>query len=298
LDKGKGGSETWRFSASHTLEYSFSSYAVAQWAKLLGKESDYQQLMGLSKGWQQLFNPELKLIQPKWENGKFIDNFNPSQAWRGFQEGNAYQYTFYVPHDAKGLIAKVGRDTFNLRLDSIFRNAQKNAFGGGKVIDAFAGVGSLYNHGNQPSLHTSWLFNFSQKPSLTQKWVRAICNEFYGVEGIHGYGYGQDEDQGQLGAWYVLSSMGLFDVAGLTDSKPQLGIGSPLFTKIKIKGNKKYYNGNDFEIDVKNNSAENIYVQSFTLNGKTLHQPFIQLTDVQRGGKLAIKMGDHPKDQY
>ncbi|SMC78599.1 GH92 family glycosyl hydrolase [Pedobacter nyackensis] len=298
LDKGNGGSETWQFSASHTLEYSFSSYAVAQWAKLLGKEKDYQQLMQLSRGWQHLFNPKLKLIQPKLESGAFIANFKPAQPWRGFQEGNAWQYSFYVPHDPLGLVARIGRDTFNLRLDSVFSTAQKNAFGGGKVIDAFAGVESLYNHGNQPSLHTSWLFNFSQKPSLTQKWVRAICNEFYGVEGIHGYGYGQDEDQGQLGAWFVISSMGLFDVAGLTDSKPQLGLGSPLFTKIKIKGNKKYYDGNDFEIEVKNNSAENIYVQSFTLNGKTLHQPFIQLSAVQKGGKLIVKMGKEPRDQY
>jgi putative alpha-1,2-mannosidase len=87
-------------------------------------------------------------------------------------------------------------------------------------------------------------------------------------------------------------------VAGLTDSKPKLGIGSPLFDKIKIRGNKKYYNGNDFEIEVKGNSAENIYVQSFILNGKTLHQPFIQLSDVQKGGKLIIEMGKNPKDQY
>ncbi|TKC06083.1 GH92 family glycosyl hydrolase [Pedobacter frigoris] len=298
LDKGIGGSETWQFSASHTLEYSFSSYAVAQWAKLLGKKRDYQQLIQLSKGWQHLFNPELKLIQPKLENGAFIANFNPSKPWRGFQEGNSWQYTFYVPHDPLTLIAKIGRNTFNSRLDSVFRTAQKNAFGGGKVIDAFSGLESLYNHGNQPSLHTSWLFNFSQKPSLTQKWVRAICNEFYGVEGIHGYGYGQDEDQGQLGAWYVISSMGLFDVAGLTDSKPQLGLGSPLFTKIKIKGNKKYYSGKDFEIEVKNNNAENMYVQSFTLNGNTLHKPFIPLSAVQKGGKLVIEMGKEPKDQY
>jgi len=298
LDKGNGGAETWQFSASHTLEYSFSAYAVAQWAKLLGKEKDYQQLMQLSKGWQHLFNPALKLIEPKLENGSFIQNFNPTQPWRGFQEGNSWQYTFYVPHDPVELISRIGRDTFNVRLDSVFRTAQKNAFGGGKVIDAFSGLESLYNHGNQPSLHTSWLFNFSKKPSLTQKWVRAICNEFYGVEGIHGYGYGQDEDQGQLGAWYVISSMGLFDVAGLTDSKPQLGLGSPLYNKIKIKGNRKYYNGNDFDIEVNGNDADNIYVQSFILNGKTLHQPFIPLSEVQKGGKLIINMGKYPKDQY
>ncbi|TKC12820.1 glycoside hydrolase family 92 protein [Pedobacter polaris] len=298
LDKGTGGGERWQYSASHTLEYAFSAYAVAQWAKVLGKERDYQQLMGLSKGWEQLYDPKLNLIHPKWANGKFIENFKPSEAWRGFQEGNAWQYTFYVPHDPAALIAKMGKANFNNRLDSIFSTSQKNSFGGGTKLDAFSGLEGLYNHGNQPNLHISWLFNFSGKPSLTQKWVRAICNEFYGTDGIHGYGYGQDEDQGQLGAWYVISGMGLFDVKGFTAPDTKVGLGSPLFDKIKIKGNKKYFNGKDFTIEVKNNNATNIYVQSFNLNGEQLSSPFIRLKDLQNGGKLTLQMGANPKDQY
>ena len=166
------------------------------------------------------------------------------------------------------------------------------------TLDAFSGLEGVYNHGNQPNLHISWLFNFSGKPSLTQKWVRTICNEFYGTDGIHGYGYGQDEDQGQLGAWYVISSIGLFDVKGFTDITPQVGLGSPLFDKIKIKGNKTYYSGKDFKIEVKDNSATNIYVQSYILNGKVLNEPFIQLKDIQKGGKLILQMGPTPKDNY
>ena len=107
-------------------------------------------------------------------------------------------------------------------------------FGGGKTINAFAGVHAYYNHGNQPNLHISALFNFSGKPWLSQKWMRTICNEFYGTEEIHGYGYGQDEDQGQLGAWYVMASMGLFDAKGLTAPDPTFQIGSPLFDKVTI----------------------------------------------------------------
>ena len=145
----------------------------------------------------------------------------------------------------------MGKEKFNIRLDSIFSTSQKNVFGGGKRWMHFLVWKGLYNHGNQPNLHISWLFNYSGKPSLTQKWVRTICNEFYGTDGIHGYGYGQDEDQGQLGAWYVISSLGLFDVKGFTDINPVLGLGSPLFDKIIIKGNKQYYQGKDFEIDVK-----------------------------------------------
>lgn len=132
----------------------------------------------------------------------------------------------------------VGKEEFNNRLDSIFLLSQKNVFGGGQTVDAFAGLNTVYNHGNQPNLHISWLFNFSGKPYLSQKWVNAILNEFYGVEGIHGYGYGQDEDQGQLGAWYVMSSIGLFDVKGLTEINPKFQIGSPLFDKVVIKLNK------------------------------------------------------------
>src|SRR5205085_5407702 len=158
-------------------------------------------------------------------------------------------------------------ENFNKRLDSIFTTSQKNAFGGGTTLDAFSGLAGLYNHGNQPNLHTSWLFNFSGKPSLTQKWVRAICNEFYGTTGIHGYGYGQDEDQGQLGAWYVISSVGLFDVKGLTDIKPSFGICSPLFDKVTIQNSSGYGSGKEFVIQVKNNSSSNLYIQSMTLNG-------------------------------
>ena len=96
------------FSASHTLEYAYSAWAVAQWAKQLGKTDDYNRLMDLSKGWERIYDPSCNFVRPKKKDGTFIEDFNPMQVWRGFQEGNAWQYTFYVPHDAKGLVAKVG----------------------------------------------------------------------------------------------------------------------------------------------------------------------------------------------
>ena len=200
LDKGDGPDEAFMFSASHTLEYAYSAWAVAQWAKQLGKTDDYNRLMDLSKGWERIYDPSCNFVRPKKKDGTFIEDFNPMQVWRGFQEGNAWQYTFYVPHDAKGLVAKVGADVFNHRLDSIFTVSRKLIFSGGTEVGAFAGLQTLYNQGNQPCLHIPWMFNEAGRPSLTQKWVRAILNEFYGTDGIHGYGYGQDEDQGQLGA--------------------------------------------------------------------------------------------------
>lgn len=282
------------FGASHTLEYSFSSYAVGQFAKLLGKEADFEKLDKLSNGWKLLFDEQTKLIRPKDTKGEFIGKFDPLAPWRGFQEGNAIQYTFYVPHAPKELVKVLGQDTFNNRLDSIFIESQKNIFGGGKEVDAFAGLKTLYNHGNQPNLHVSWMFNFSGKPWLSQKWVRAICNEFYGTEGIHGYGYGQDEDQGQLGAWYVMSSIGLFDVKGLTEINPQFQVGSPLFDKVTIKLNGKYFKGKTFTIETRNNSASNQYIQSIALNGRPSGACSIPFGKVVKGGKLMIELGDKP----
>lgn len=282
------------FGASHTMEYSFSSYAVAQYAKHLGKEEDSQKLLKMASNWENLFDIETELIRPRTLNGDFLKEFDPLAAWAGFQEGNAIQYTFYVPHEPEKLINKVGNDIFNNRLDSIFILSQNDTFGGGKTVNAFAGVHALYNHGNQPNLHISWLFNFSGKPYLTQKWVRTICNEFYGTEGLHGYGYGQDEDQGQLGAWYVMAGIGLFDVKGLTEINPEFQIGSPIFDRIEIKLNKDYHKGDKFVIDVENNSPDNIYVQSIANNGSEQNSISIPFTDIVNGGTLKVKMGDEP----
>jgi len=282
------------FSASHTLEYSFSSFAAAQMARNLNKEEDYQKLIGYSKGWEKLFEPKAKLIRPKDKEGNFIGDFDPYQPWRGFQEGNAMQYTFYVPHDPAGLIGKIGKDAFNARLDSIFREAQKSGFGGGKEIDAFAGVQSIYNHGNQPSLHISWLFNFSGKPYLTQKWTRAILDEFYGVDTIHGYGYGQDEDQGQLGSWYVMASLGLFDVKGFTDARPIIQFSSPQFAKVDIR----LGNGNKLTIETENNSPKAVYIQSASFNGKPLNSSWMYRDELMKGGTLRFTMGESPNESW
>ncbi|HEY9551019.1 MAG TPA: GH92 family glycosyl hydrolase, partial [Prevotella sp.] len=297
-ENGEGPDEAFMFSASHTLEYSYSAWAVAQFAQALGKTDDYKKLMDLSKGWERIYDEKAGFVHPKNADGTFISNFDPLQVWRGFQEGNAWQYTFYVPQDPKGLVAKVGAEEFTSRLDSIFTLSQKKIFSGGTEVGAFAGLRTLYNQGNQPCLHISWLFNEAGKPSHTQKWVRAILDEFYGTEGIHGYGYGQDEDQGQLGAWYVMSSIGLFDVHGLDAAEPAFGLGSPLFDKVSIRLSDKYYNGGTFNIRANGNSKKNIYVQDYRLNGETLKTPYLPFSTFVKGGMLEMNMGTTPKDQY
>ena len=286
------------FSVSHTLEYSFSAYATAQLAKQLGHEEDYRQLMELSDGWAKLFDDDLKLVRPRVPGGEWIDNLDPYESWRGFQEGNAMQYTFFVPQNPDSLIARMGKDEFNERLDTIFTQARKTIFGGGKVAFAFSGLSSPYNHGNQPSLHIPWLFNFSGKPYLTQKWTRLICDEFYGTDGEHGYGYGQDEDQGQLGSWYVLAAMGLFDVQGGACSEPTYQLGSPEFDEITVHLSKFNAKGGKFRIITKGNSADAIYVQNATFNGKPLDRCWLYRDEVFNGGELVLQMGTEPSDVW
>lgn len=277
------------FGASHTLEYAFSCYAAAQFARSLGKEDDYQVFSRLAGAWKTLYDPSTKFVRPKDVNGQFIRDFNPLAPWKGFQEGNAWQYTFYVPQDPAGLVNTIGKETFNRRLDSIFRESQKNIFGGGRQIDAFAGIQGLYNHGNQPNLHVAWLFHFSGRPDLSRKWVHAICNEFYGTDGIHGYGYGQDEDQGQLGAWYVLAGMGIFDVRGLTSPNPSFQIGTPLFDTITI-ALPQNIRKEKFTIYAKKEGRSERYAKTAILNGKPLKTLSLPFEELIKGGKLTLQL--------
>ncbi|MDF9796483.1 putative alpha-1,2-mannosidase [Catalinimonas alkaloidigena] len=287
------------FGGSHTMEYSFSSYAVAQMAKQRGDSANYQKLMAQADYYRNLFDQETKYIRPKLKNGSFIKDFDPLKAWEGFQEGNAYQYTWYVPHDPVGLIELMGKETFNERLQSMFLDAEKNQFGGGSdEIDSFSGIEKLYNHGNQPSLHNAWLFNYSGKPWLTQKWVREICNTFYGTEPLRGYGVGQDEDQGQLGSWYVLASMGLFDVQGHTADRPSFQFGSPMFEKITIQLDEDYYTGKELIIETKNLSDANMYIQSVSWNGEAIDKNWIYRDQLMEGGTLSFTLGEQPNKNW
>jgi predicted alpha-1,2-mannosidase len=282
------------FGASHTLEYSFSSYAVSQMAKALGKEYEYEQLTVQAQGWKHLLDPETQYIRPRHEDGRWVDNFDPMQAWRGFQEGNAVQYTWYVPHDPAGLIYKLGEDLFNERLEKTFEESRKSLFGGGDEVDSFSGVEMLYNHGNQPCLHQSWLFNYSGKPWLTQKWTRNICDEFYGTSAMHGYGFGQDEDQGQLGGWFVLASLGIFDVQGHTAANPTFQFGSPLFRKVTID----LPNGKSLVIETINNSKDNKYVQSLKFNGREITNSWMPRSELAAGGHLVFTLGAEPNTSW
>ncbi len=286
------------FGTSHMLEYCFSSYAVAQLAKALGKMDDYGLLIRQASYYRNVFNPENKFITPREMDGSFMQDFDPMVPWKGFQEGNGFQYTWYIPHDVGGLIDLMGKDLFNERLDMMFSEAQKSVFGGGQKIHSFSGLEKLYNHGNQPCLHNAWLFNYSGKPWLSQKWTRNIMDQFYGTTGLHGYGYGQDEDQGQLGAWFVMASMGLFDVQGHTSINPTFQIGSPLFDRIVITLDPDYYNGERIIIDAENNSPHNMFIQSASLKDQPLKNCWIDRKELMNGGTLKLEMGPKPNENW
>jgi predicted alpha-1,2-mannosidase len=282
------------FSASHTLEYSFSCWAAAQFALSLHKNAEHELLMGYSKGWENLFDSESGFIRPKYADGTFIKDFDAKKPWVGFQEGNAWQYTFYVPHDIPGLKSKMGASRFHERLEEVFSQAAKTRFGGGEKLDAFSGLENVYNRGNQPSLHIAWLFNYAGHPWRTQYWVRQICDAFYGSGRVHGYGFGQDEDQGQLGAWFVMAAMGLFDVQGGTAPKPVFQLATPMFEQIQFQLHPRYYSGQQFEIKVTGDPRANPYIQSATLNGKSITECQVGWEQVRSGGTLELSVGPEP----
>ena len=296
-DYANGVGWIFNFGSSHTLEYAYSCGAIAQWAKTLGKKKDYQILYEYSMNYKNLFDSETRFIRPREEDGTFLKEFNIMEAWVGFQEGNPQQYFWYVPHDIKGLINLTGRKEFLKRLTTTFEESRKSIFGGGKMINSFSGLEKLYNHGNQPCLHQSWLFNYAGAPWLTQKFTRLICDEFYGHSPMHGYGYGQDEDQGQLGAWFVLGALGVFNVSGNTEENPQLELGSPLFQKATVHLHPKYYKGKRFVIETKGNGKERYYIQEATLNGVPLASWSFDRKKAIEGGYLILNMGPQPNKE-
>lgn len=286
---------------SNTLEYAYDDWNVAQMAKALGKEEDYQYFKKRAYNYKNVFDKTTGFVRPKTADGEWVtaesaygEDAQRSDSWKGtgFIEGNAWQYTWFVPHDVHGLIELMGKEEFNQRLNKGFEVSQKTDFNA--TGDLFTEV--PVNHGNQPNMQAAYLFNYSGKPWLTQKWARAIMDQYYGDDPVDGW-LG-DEDQGQMGAWFAMSAMGLFEMAGGGRTKPIYEIGSPLFDKITIHLSPEYYSGKTFTIIAKNNSEKNIYIQSATLNGEPLDQPWLYHAQLVKGGKLVLQMGPEPNKDW
>ncbi len=276
---------------SNTLEYAYDDWCVAQMAKALGKKDDYEYFTKRAYNYRNVFDSSVGYMRQKHRDGTWVKGFSPYTS-KGFVEGNSWQYTWFAPHDVKGLIDLIGKKEFNRRLEEGFEKSAKSKFNA--THDRFAQY--PINHGNQPNMQAAYLFNFSGTPWLTQNWARGIMEHYYGTGPIDGYP--GDEDQGQMGAWYVMSAMGLFEMDGGAATEPTYEIGSPLFDKVIIHLDGKYYRGGKFIIETKNNSKKNKYIQSATLDGKPLNKPWFYHWQLVDGGKLVLQMGLEPNKQW
>ena len=278
--------------ACRTLDYAYTDFCAAQLAKTLREKADYNFFEKRSNNWKNQFNPELKMQVPKDSMGKWVNNYDPFSG-KNWIEGNGWQYSWYVPHDVKGLVTLMGKDLFNSRLEEGFEKSYKHNFAA-YAFDRHQEKSYEYyiNHGNEGNMQASFLFNYSGKPWLTQKYTRAILDKFYGNTPYHGWE--GDEDEGQMGGWFVIASMGLFEMNGGVTDDSFFDITSPLFDEIIIHIDKMYNGGKSFVIKTINNSHENIYIQAATLNGKPLNVPKIKFKDVVKGGEILFTMGAKP----
>ncbi|MCP4311542.1 MAG: glycoside hydrolase family 92 protein, partial [Bacteroidetes bacterium] len=278
---------------SNTLEYAYDDWCVSQLASSLGKSDSYDTFIKRAHNYQNMFDPETKFMRPKYEDGTFRKQFDPVSSPRNeFVEGNSWQFTFFVPHDVTGIVNLIGKEEFNLRLNDGFeKSVEANFNATGNRMSEY-----LINHGNQPNMQAAYLFNYSGKPWLTQKWAREIMDRYYGSTPLHGW-LG-DEDEGQMGAWYVMSAMGLFQTDGGASVKPFYEIGSPIFKKVTINLDPDYYPGKTFVIEAKQVSDTNKYIQSAVLNGETLLKPWFYHDELVKGGKLILEMGEKPNKSW
>jgi predicted alpha-1,2-mannosidase len=281
---------------SNTLEYAYDDWCVSQMAKALGKKKEYELFIKRAGNYKNVWDTATKYIRMKHKDGSWVQDWTPycctSFSGTGYLEGNAWQYSFFNPHDVQGILNLMGKEEFNHRLEDGFVKSTKFNFNA---------EGDLYdrvpiNHGNQPNMQAAWLFNYSGKPWLTQNYTREIMNRYYGSTAIHGW-LG-DEDEGQMGAWFVMAAMGLFQTNGGASLKPFYEIGSPLFEKATIALDPKYYPGKTFTIEAKNVSDKNRYVQSATLDGKPLTKPWFYHAELVDGGSLVLQMGPEPNKEW
>ncbi len=268
-------------SVSKTLEYAYDDWTIAQMAKAMGKMEDYELFSERAQNYKNVFDPETKFMRGRFRNTWFSP-FDPYEVNFNYTEANSWQYSFYVPQDVSGLIDLMGgKAKFEKQLDKLFTAKKETS---GREQADITGLIGQYAHGNEPSHHMAYLYNFVNKPAKTQEKVYQILNEMYqnAPDGISG-----NEDCGQMSAWYVLSAMGFYPVTPVSN---QYIIGTPLFEKATIN----LEDGKRFEISAENLSDENKYIASAKLNGKSLKRSFLYHSEIMAGGNLVFKMTDKP----
>jgi predicted alpha-1,2-mannosidase len=291
MPKGKLYNETMGFipsdlenkSVSKALEYAYNDWCIAQMAKELGKTEDYNRFMERSKRYVNYYDKETGFMRGKNQDGTWRDPFDPRNSPHhksDYTEGNAFQWSWFVPQDVPGLIELVGgKEKFIEKIDTLFSTSSDLT--GEDVSSDITGLIGQYAHGNEPSHHITHMYNYVGQAWKTQKLTNQIMSELYfnDPNGLAG-----NEDCGQMSAWYVLNAMGFYSFC---PGEPVYSIGRPVFDKVEVN----LSNGKVFTVIAKNNSPENFYIQSAKLNGKPMKEAFFTHNDILNGGTLEFEMG-------
>lgn len=279
-------------SVSKTLEYAYDDYAIAQAAKKLGKQADYEYFMHRSQNYRNLFDPETKYMRGKDSHGNWRTPFSPLayegpgsvNGWGDITEGFTVQYHWTVPQDVPGLMQLMGRDVFKQRLDSLFQHDLPDDIPGAHDIQGRIGA---YWHGNEPCHHVAYLYNYLGEGWQCQRWVRTVVDRFYGNK--PGSLCGND-DCGQMSAWYIFNCMGLYPVC---PSSNIYNVGSPALPRISVTMS----NGKKINVTTKGWSPGALYVQKMYVNGRLHESPFLSWEMVKDGVDIEFHMSRKPKKQ-
>jgi predicted alpha-1,2-mannosidase len=272
-----------------TLEYSWDDYAMAKFAKKLGKEDDYQLFLARAHNYTNMFDPSTGFMRGRNKDGSWISPFDPSEPYYNYmmKEATGWQNFWLVPHDVQGLINLVGgRENFQKKLDAFF-NTPYSPTGIARDVTGMIG---LYCQGNQPDQQTAYYYDYAGQPWKTQELTRKILRLMYGSD-KSGLAYPGMDDQGSTSSWYVFGAMGFYPVDPAT---PDYIIGSPLFDEVTLH----LGNGKQLIVQAKNNSAYNVYIQSATLNGKPWNKPWFSHGDIINGGTFVFEMGPRPNPNW
>ena len=269
-------------SVSQGLEFAYNDWLIAQMMKEHNRKDLYDKYMELSRNYRNYFDPETKLMRGRLSDGSWITPFDPASVQRpsNYVEGNAWQWAWFVPQDVEGLMELVGgRKSFEAHLDTLFTTSSELTGDPNAAADVTGMIGQ-YAHGNEPSHHIPYLYNYAGAPRKTQALADHILRTLYHNDpnGLSG-----NEDVGQMSAWYALSAMGFYSFC---PGRPVYEIGRPIFDKVTIH----LSNGKDFVIQAKNNSVENKYIRSMKLNGEDLAEPRFSHFDLMKGGELIFEM--------
>ena len=269
-------------SVSQGLEFAYNDWLIAQMTKEHNRKDLYDKYMELSRNYRNYFDPETKLMRGRLSDGSWITPFDPASVQRpsNYVEGNAWQWAWFVPQDVEGLMELVGgQKSFEAHLDTLFTTSSELTGDPNAAADVTGMIGQ-YAHGNEPSHHIPYLYNYAGAPRKTQALVDHILRTLYHNDpnGLSG-----NEDVGQMSAWYALSAMGFYSFC---PGRPVYEIGRPMFDKVTIH----LSDGKDFVIQAKNNSVENKYIRSMKLNGEDLAEPRFSHFDLMKGGELIFEM--------